>query len=390
MQFNLYKSQELTTLLESQLKQNTSGVLALETKVDSWSQQRKEMLVIYNGALVYGGLTVPNNQQLAKILGDRLKSNSIHPGLSIASQKLTNSKSVRELIEMLVKLKVFKWEEIEAYIHKQIIFILEKFLTYPGQIQWHDSTDFDLSFGKDLHGLSWIQIKIDLQSRQKRWASLAPTIPSMDSVPYVSESNSVKIGLFKASDPRLKEHFDTYVDGCKTLVDIAHAMGKDPLRVANSYFNWVKSGIVSFKNIEEASNQAGTIANRKLDPNLPTILSVDDSPIVQLSIKRALTGHYNLLCASQALNALTILRQHSVDLLLLDLTMPDINGLDFCKKIRNSPQFKDLPIVMVTARDGFIDKIKGQIAGTNGYLTKPFKPEELLAIANKYIKATCR
>jgi twitching motility two-component system response regulator PilG len=65
--------------------------------------------------------------------------------------------------------------------------------------------------------------------------------------------------------------------------------------------------------------------------------------------------------------------------------MPDIDGLDFCKTIRKIPKFKDLPVIMVTARDGFVDKLKGQIAGTNKYITKPFQPEELLEIVNKYI-----
>lgn len=66
--------------------------------------------------------------------------------------------------------------------------------------------------------------------------------------------------------------------------------------------------------------------------------------------------------------------------------MPDVDGLEFCKTIRQMSKFRDLPIVMVTARDGLIDKMKGQIAGTNKYLTKPFQPEELQEVVKKYIK----
>ncbi len=386
MQSQQYQSQELQNLLASQLKQNISGELALETRVSSLQTQRIGRLVINNGVLVYGDSKIPNNLQLAKIFANQLKCKSIDSALTVASNKITNPKSVRELIKILVKLRIFKWEQIEANIHNQVVLMLEKFVNYPGQATWHDSTDFDLCFGEDCHGLNWIQLKQDLSHRQKQWASLAPQISSIDAVPYVDPSNHLKLNFLRVSDPRIGEHFDTYVDGRRTLVDIATVMDKDPLIVANFYFNWVNSGIVSFKNISEANNQAGTIASRTSDTNLPIVLSVDDSPIVQLSIKRALTGHCNLLCSSQPINALSILRQQSVELLLLDLTMPGLDGLDFCKMIRNIPKFKNLPIVMLTARDSFINKMEGKIAGATEYLTKPFTPEELVAVVNKYIK----
>ena len=388
MQSQQYQSQELQNLLAYQLKPDISRELVLETQVSSWQVQRIGSLVINNGTLVYGDSKVPNNLQLAKSLGDKFKAQSIDSALSIASKKLTNPKSVRELIKILVKLRVFKWEHIEAHIHNQVVLMLEKFATYPGQATWHDATDFDLCFGEDCHGLNWIQLKQDLSRRQKQWASLAPQVSSMDAVPYIGQCNRLKLGFLRASDPKIGQHFDTYVDGRRTLVDIATAMGKDPLIVANTYFNWVNSGIVNFKNISEANNQAETIASETSVPNLPIVLSVDDSPIVQVSIKRALAGHYNVLFTSEPVEAITILRQHSVELLLLDLTMPDMDGLDFCKMIRKNPKFRDLPIIMVTARDGLIDKMKGQLAGTNRYITKPFKPEELLEVVKKYIKAS--
>ncbi len=381
MQLKQYQSQQLKNLLESQLKQNISGVLALETKVNSWQKQRIGMLVINNGALVYGGSTVPNNQQFAKSLGNKLQPNFINAALPLATEKLTNPQSVRELIEILVKLRIFKWEDIEAYIHNKIVSILEKFDGYPGQAKWDDSNDFDLCFGEDRHGLNWTKLKQDLNHRQQKWASLAPTIPSMDAVPYISENS-----LSKESDPRVRKHLKTYVDGRRTLVDIATAMGKDPLKVANSYLNWVKSGVVNFDDSPEFNNQAGTIASETSVANLPTVLSLDDSQIVQISIKRALSGHCNVMLASNAAEALMSLNRNSIDLLLLDLTMPDVDGLEFCRMIRKIPKLRDLPIVMVTARDGLVDKIKGQIAGTNRYITKPFEAEELLAVVNKYIK----
>ena len=102
-------------------------------------------------------------------------------------------------------------------------------------------------------------------------------------------------------------------------------------------------------------------------------------------IKRALTGICDVHLADRATVALEMLDRLPVKMLLLDLTMPDIDGLEFCQKIRQIPQFDDLPIVMVTARDGLVNRAKGRFAGTNKYLTKPFKPEELKAVVLQYV-----
>ncbi len=388
MQLQLYRPQQLKNLLASQLKPNFSGILTVETNVNSWQKQKTGKFIINNGTLVYGDSIIPNNQQFAKKLGDKLESNLINAAISLASEKIENPKSVRELLEILVKLKVFTWEDIEVYSHNQIVSILEQFDAYPGRAKWDNSQDFDLCFSEDRHGLNWKKIKQDLSDRQKKWASLAPTITSMDTVPYINVSN-----LSKAGNPIVEEHLKTYVDGRQTLVDIAAKMGKDPLNVANSYFKWANSGLVSFNNpsktntAQQAKREFRAItANKGFNAYLPTVLSVDDSPIVQISIKRALAEHCNVMLANTAAEALNIINVNSIDLILLDVTMPEVDGLEFCRIIRKLPQFNNLPIIMVTARDGFFDKIKGQMAGSNGYLIKPFKPEELVAVVNKYIK----
>jgi twitching motility two-component system response regulator PilG len=74
-----------------------------------------------------------------------------------------------------------------------------------------------------------------------------------------------------------------------------------------------------------------------------------------------------------------------ISLLLLDISMPEIDGLELCRILRSMSQFRDLPIVMLTSRDGFFDKVKGQIAGSTEYLTKPFDTEKLRQVLGKYL-----
>ncbi len=117
------------------------------------------------------------------------------------------------------------------------------------------------------------------------------------------------------------------------------------------------------------------------------ILSVDDSITVQELIKRALADDYQVLLCCSAIDALSIIYQENISVLLLDISMPEIDGLDFCRTIRSIPKFQALPIVMVTGRDGAFDKVQGRLAGATDYLTKPFDADQLRQIIRRLITA---
>lgn len=120
----------------------------------------------------------------------------------------------------------------------------------------------------------------------------------------------------------------------------------------------------------------------------PTILAVDDSPVMQDLVKRALSSEYRVLVADNAVDALSIIYHDQVSLLLLDVTMPGIDGLELCRTVRNIPQFQELPIIMLTARDGMFDKVQGRLAGATEYLTKPFHSEQLCQVVKTFLNAS--
>ena len=390
----IYQSNQLISILDSLIKDSTTGVLSITTNVSFWQKQRSSVVILRDGKLIYGDTHFRNNQELCKWLGETLKPGLIKAALSVAKEKIANPDSVVELLELLIKMRVFTWQEVEALITIKVVLILEKISHHSGEIQWErvDKLDnFDLSYGQDGHGLDWSNICQKLNQRRQKWLSYATKVPSMDAIPVVTPEQ-----LKQIDNPQVKEHFKKSVNGKNTLVDIAESMGKDPLSIAKSYFTWANKGWVSVIAIppdratnQDASKSSDSLAQIKErtvksvpasspdNPNLPTVLSVDDSSIVQISIKRALNDRYNVLLADRATKALEILERHSVDLMLLDLTMPDIDGLEFCRMVRQIPEFRELPIVMVTARDGLVNKMKGHIAGTSRYLTKPFSPEQL-------------
>lgn len=116
-----------------------------------------------------------------------------------------------------------------------------------------------------------------------------------------------------------------------------------------------------------------------------TILAVDDSVVMQDLVKRALAQDYRVLVADNAVDALSMIYHEQVSILLLDVSMPGIDGLELCRTVRNIPQFQELPIVMLTARDGLFDKVQGRLAGATEYLTKPFDAAQLRQVVGNFL-----
>ena len=121
-------------------------------------------------------------------------------------------------------------------------------------------------------------------------------------------------------------------------------------------------------------------------PKGKTILVVDDSATVRklISSKLEKSGH-NVVCAEDGVDAMSVLETTVPDLVLLDIAMPRMDGYSVCKLIRANEATKDVPVVMISGKDGFFDKVRGRMAGTTGYITKPFGPETLMRALETYL-----
>lgn len=119
----------------------------------------------------------------------------------------------------------------------------------------------------------------------------------------------------------------------------------------------------------------------------PLVLAVDDSILMQDLIKRALGHYYQVVVAGSAIDALAMLNHEPVSVLLLDICMPGINGLDLCRTVRSLPRFSKLPIIMLTSKDTAMDKVQGRLSGATDYLTKPFDADQLRQVVDRFVGA---
>ncbi|HVX70266.1 MAG TPA: response regulator transcription factor [Mycobacteriales bacterium] len=119
----------------------------------------------------------------------------------------------------------------------------------------------------------------------------------------------------------------------------------------------------------------------------PQVLVVDDDPQLREALTRALElDDYRVTTASNGVKALEAVSQHRPDVMVLDVMMPYVGGLDVCRTLRSKKD--NLPILVLTARDEVGDRVAGLDAGADDYLTKPFALEELRARLRALLRRT--
>lgn len=110
------------------------------------------------------------------------------------------------------------------------------------------------------------------------------------------------------------------------------------------------------------------------------VLVVDDeAPIMRLLRATLEADGYAVVTADRGTTALAVLNVERPDLVVLDVMMPDMDGFETLRRIRGESQAPQVPVIMLTARTGDIDKLQGFQSGADDYVTKPFNPNELLA-----------
>jgi two-component system chemotaxis response regulator CheY len=118
-----------------------------------------------------------------------------------------------------------------------------------------------------------------------------------------------------------------------------------------------------------------------------TILTADDSASMRQMVTFTLKGAgYEVVEAVDGKDGLSMISQSKVDMIITDLNMPNMDGIEMIRNVRTMPQYKFIPIILLTTESQDGKKKEGKAAGATGWITKPFKPEQLLAVIKKVLK----
>lgn len=112
---------------------------------------------------------------------------------------------------------------------------------------------------------------------------------------------------------------------------------------------------------------------------METILIVEDSETTRSLIRAVIEEikDFNIIEAASGFEALKLLPQEKFHLIITDINMPDINGLELIRFVKTNPLYRDIPLIIVTTERGEEDRKKGMSLGASAYITKPFKADEL-------------
>jgi len=372
-----FHNHQLLTLLKKLESIAFSGTVHLNLESeehlnrDEKNERRAEkssncILACRNGQLMYAVPCLPDIHSIIDFLEHKLQRQWIAPAVVFASRQLKNPHSTQELIERLISMELFTWGEIEAIFYAQTVIRLEQIWDCAGSFRVEKSLNLELRSAWEISDLL-----LEMARRKDRWTAIKPMVASMNLIPHLSSDFECANAECANVPASVKKHLTEWVDGKRSLDDIAQCLDKDPLQIAQSYAKWVKEKWVTFQ--KEELNI------------MPLVLAIDDSAVVQQIIQRTLCPFCRVTVASNAVDGLSILYHQPVKLLLLDVMMPEIDGLEVCRTIRRMPQFTNLPIIMLTGKDGFFDKMKGKMAGSTEYITKPFEAENLKQLVRQYL-----
>jgi twitching motility two-component system response regulator PilG len=157
-------------------------------------------------------------------------------------------------------------------------------------------------------------------------------------------------------------------------------------RQLNIVLNHVTKRLIKY---EKTKRKKKNNIRKSITPEISSkkkILVVEDSPttrkVVVLTLKQK---GYDMIEAQDGLEALSKIDEERPDLVLLDIILPKMDGYKILSIIKENEELKDIPVVMLTSKDGLIDKFKGKLAGSDAYLTKPFEPTDLIRTVRRYI-----
>ena len=199
------------------------------------------------------------------------------------------------------------------------------------------------------------------------WKKFYPVLQSINQCPVLLS-------------PEALPHLSRWIDGKTSMRQLSRYSGLDICQIGQAIYEAIASVQVAITPLAMSEPPQVKVQSAR-------ILCIDDSVTICRAVEYILHNHgYEVTAVSSPTKALSLIFQHKPDLVLCDIAMPELDGYELCGMLRKSSAFAKVPIIMLTGKDGFIDRVKARMVGATEYLTKPFGEKELLTTVEKYSK----
>lgn len=187
------------------------------------------------------------------------------------------------------------------------------------------------------------------------------------------------------------------IDGARSLRSLASYHRQSLPNFTKYILPLLKSGAISFSSfpsslIDHSEDLnindflAEIVKEQVPKPTKPLIACIDDSVSVYMQLAKLLTEQgYRSYGVQDPLKIMSTLIKHKPKLIFLDLLMPVANGYEVCEQIRKTPSLKDVPVIILTAKDGLFDRMRAKVVGANDFLNKPIAHADMLRVLKKYV-----
>jgi len=217
----------------------------------------------------------------------------------------------------------------------------------------------------------------------QQWKLLHPYIQTPEQCPFVANVEVLKTTLSDRTFNKLKG----FADGKTSLRQIARYLNRDVLTVAKAIHPYLQQGVIQLSaSSDESGVHTGRLLQNQNGRSRPKVVCIDDGATVREVVQEMLSAQgYEVTAIANPLDALSQVFRLNPDLILCDIAMPELDGYEVCAMLRTSTTFRQTPIIMLTGKDGFIDRVKARMVGATDYLTKPFGENELLMLVERYV-----
>jgi twitching motility two-component system response regulator PilG len=293
---------------------------------------------------------------------EQLRGNAPEYGClwALLERRLIQPEQARELLETMIRETLF---ELLGLHQGTFIFEMGEPLT-PALMAWEP-----------------LPLVAAVAPQVQEWKQFYPQLRSPDQCPVIVNAAALQQSLPAATANALIE----YAAQGLSLRQLAHALNRDLLTVAKAISPCIQRGWITLTPWPPVAAPVAAPMTA-VAASGGRIVCIDDAVTIgELIVGMLAPRGYQVTPINDPVTALSQVFGLQPQLILCDITMPQLDGYELCAMLRQSTQFHQTPIIMLTGKDGFIDRVRAKMVGATNYLAKPFGEDELVMLLEQYL-----
>lgn len=217
----------------------------------------------------------------------------------------------------------------------------------------------------------------------QQWKQFHPHIQHPNQYIVISDHEKLKTTL----PPQAYQSLSRWAASKSSLRQLSRYLNRELLMIANALYPYAERGWLQLVYPPpKLSLPSPELIEAKENLKPIHIVCIDDDLVIGKNVEYILEEHgYQSTLINDPLEALSRVFALKPDLILCDIAMPKLDGYELCAMLRQSSAFRQIPIIMLTGKETFIDRVRARMVGATDYLTKPFGASELLLLLEKYV-----